>query len=426
MKFATAKEDAFRRDLTINAIFYNIDTNQIEDYTGVGLTDLKEMRLRMPGVPKERLLEDPQRLLRILRFYSRYPNAEIDDKTYEAMKDDEVQNHLTRQLYDSSATTGITAERVADELRKLMKSDNPAKGLATMFNIGLGQKIFLLPNSFDPEGWEMNQRNKHHAQTILGHTLAVIRAINQISQQKNYSDTTRMLLNFAALFHDVGKIDPSYQQTKESGERSYHSHELGSADMASAIGKALKLSNSERSLIASLARGHMRPHQYAGEEAQPQGISALRRFQRRHTLQVDMSEIQKKLIEPNLDPEKKAELEDELKSLQERQNLWDLLLSLGAADASAKHAEIDKAKQRPYLELQEEISGFQTPIQVPDLLNGHEIMAIFAPYGADPATGYIEKIKERIRELRDENPNLTKDDAATYLEGHIQDFITIN
>jgi len=426
MRLASAQSDAARRDLTINSLFYRINDDKLEDYTGSGQDDLNAMILRMPGDPRERLMEDPLRLMRILRFYSRYPNSRIDDKTYKAMKDEQVQQLLTQRLYDPSQTTGITAERVADEFKKLMKSDNPAKGLKAMFQIGLGQKIFQLPDNFDPDKWNMNQRNKHHVLSILDHTLTSVEAMDQVAKQKDYSDTTRMLLNMAALFHDIGKVNPEYQQEKENQERSYHGHELGSADMSKAFSHALKLSNNEREIISALVRNHMRGHQYVGEEGPAASVSALRRFKRKNTLKIDMATIKEQLADPNLDPENKKELEDELQSMIERQNMWDLVLSLSAADASAKEKEIQKSKQSPYFELQKQVQELHVPeiaAKASDLLNGYEIMNIFAPYGADPSSGYIERVKETIRELQDENPELSKNDAAAYLKANIKKFV---
>jgi tRNA nucleotidyltransferase (CCA-adding enzyme) len=70
--FGTPLEDALRRDLTINALFYNINTGQVEDYTEHGIEDLKAGRIRTPLNPEQTFKDDPLRILRVFRFAARY------------------------------------------------------------------------------------------------------------------------------------------------------------------------------------------------------------------------------------------------------------------------------------------------------------------------------------------------------------------
>lgn len=83
------KEDVKRRDLTINAIYYNIDTGKVEDYVG-GVSDLEKGVLRTPVNPVETLKEDPLRALRALRFLSQMHGFELDESLVEALKHPEV------------------------------------------------------------------------------------------------------------------------------------------------------------------------------------------------------------------------------------------------------------------------------------------------------------------------------------------------
>ncbi|KAJ0086673.1 hypothetical protein Patl1_07788 [Pistacia atlantica] len=75
-KFGTAEEDAYRRDLTINSLFYNINTSSVEDLTGRGIEDLKSGKIVTPLPPKATFLDDPLRVLRAIRFgtFSIFPN----------------------------------------------------------------------------------------------------------------------------------------------------------------------------------------------------------------------------------------------------------------------------------------------------------------------------------------------------------------
>lgn len=68
----TPTEDAYRRDLTINSLFYNLNTEQIEDWTGLGLSDIKDKLIRTPKEPLQTFVEDPLRVLRTVRFTNRF------------------------------------------------------------------------------------------------------------------------------------------------------------------------------------------------------------------------------------------------------------------------------------------------------------------------------------------------------------------
>ena len=80
---ATAPEDAMRRDLTINSLFYNINTGEIEDFTGKGIKDLVTMTIRTPENPAKTFSDDPLRIFRTIRFAAKY-DGQIDPETYAA------------------------------------------------------------------------------------------------------------------------------------------------------------------------------------------------------------------------------------------------------------------------------------------------------------------------------------------------------
>jgi tRNA nucleotidyltransferase/poly(A) polymerase len=110
MEFGTAEEDALRRDATINALFYNLHSDQIEDFTG-GLKDLKAKQLRTPLDPKETFMDDPLRVLRLVRFASRL-SFTIDSNAEACMSDPAVKEALKLK---------ISRERVGIELEKMLK-----------------------------------------------------------------------------------------------------------------------------------------------------------------------------------------------------------------------------------------------------------------------------------------------------------------
>ena len=110
MEFGTAKEDALRRDATINALFYNLHSDVVEDFAG-GLEDLDDKRIRTPLEPKTTFTDDPLRVLRLIRFASRL-DFKIDAEIEACMSDPEVMEALKNK---------ISRERVGVEVEKMLK-----------------------------------------------------------------------------------------------------------------------------------------------------------------------------------------------------------------------------------------------------------------------------------------------------------------
>ena len=110
MEFGTAEEDAERRDATINALFYNLHSDQVEDFTG-GLADLAAERIRTPLEPKTTFMDDPLRVLRLIRFASRL-DFKIDPESEVCMSDPDVKEALKMK---------ISRERVGVEVEKMLK-----------------------------------------------------------------------------------------------------------------------------------------------------------------------------------------------------------------------------------------------------------------------------------------------------------------
>lgn len=135
----TAEEDALRRDATLNALFYNLNKQKVEDFTGKGLEDLRKGILRTPLPPLQTFLDDPLRVLRLMRFASRF-NFTIEEQTLAAMKNPELK---------IAFKTKISRERVGVELDKILTSRNPQYGLQLISYVDLIESIFL--NSCDSQ-----------------------------------------------------------------------------------------------------------------------------------------------------------------------------------------------------------------------------------------------------------------------------------
>jgi len=119
MEFGTAEEDAMRRDATVNAMFYNLNTKQIEDFTGRGFADMDAKIIRTPLEPYQTFKDDPLRVLRLIRFASRL-NFTIEPETASAMANQDIQEALKIK---------IKRERVGIELEKMLKGPDPYMAL---------------------------------------------------------------------------------------------------------------------------------------------------------------------------------------------------------------------------------------------------------------------------------------------------------
>jgi len=390
----TAEQDAFRRDLTINSMNYNINTGRIEDFTGQGYDDLATMTLRTPLEPKKTLVDDPLRLLRVLRFHSRYSNSKISPELVEAMKDPNVQHQIVRRMHDPQEEMGIVTERTSEEFRKIMMGNQPEEAIRIMYDTGLLQKMLNLPSSFAP--LEMDQRNKYHEMNVIDHTLLVLKHMNNVAQEFGLDNEQRVMMNISSLFHDLGKLDPRSHKARPDGTVGYSgdpnnpnavNHEQASDDVFKMFAKSIGLTNKEQSTISDLVSSHMRPHNHIEDEAKPSD-KQLRKYIRKN---------------PS----------------------WVFQYMHAMADAMSKGEQPDESASQPYRDNLERIRalapsadsfGNQSPAQ--DVLNGKEIMQIVGLPAQPPPglPGYINIVKERVNEARDGNPDMTQDDATLVVQ----------
>jgi poly(A) polymerase len=180
--FTTAKEDAKRRDFTINGMFYDPITDQIIDYVG-GQKDLDAKLIRFIGDPHERILEDHLRILRAIRFRSEF-GFQYEPKTYTAL-------HKNARLVIDK----VAKERIAAELNKMLLSDNAAQALEDMENIGVLQVI--LPELQKLKG-VAQPMEYHHEGDVWKHSLMALKSLPK---------TASLPVRWAVLLHDVGKPD---------------------------------------------------------------------------------------------------------------------------------------------------------------------------------------------------------------------------
>lgn len=131
--YATAQEDAMRRDYTINGMFFDPATNQVIDYVG-GLQDLQDRVLRAIGDPVARIREDKLRMLRAIRFAARF-ELTVDQSTWEGIVQhaDELQQ--------------VSPERITMELRSMLRHPNRAAAFRMLYSSGLLNQILMELNS---------------------------------------------------------------------------------------------------------------------------------------------------------------------------------------------------------------------------------------------------------------------------------------
>ncbi|KAJ4485537.1 hypothetical protein J3R30DRAFT_3283391 [Lentinula aciculospora] len=130
--FGTPVQDALRRDMTINALFYNVHTRTIEDFTEKGLNDLRDGIIRTPLPPRETFLDDPLRIIRCIRFASRF-GFQFVPELEDAVKDPEIQATLV---------TKVARERAGMELTKIMKGRDPVHAVSLIHKLSLFDSIF--------------------------------------------------------------------------------------------------------------------------------------------------------------------------------------------------------------------------------------------------------------------------------------------
>ncbi|POM61426.1 TRNA nucleotidyltransferase, partial [Phytophthora palmivora] len=133
VKFATPEDDASRRDLTINALFYNLHTRQVEDFTGRGIEDLKAGVIRTPREPEQTFLDDPLRVLRAVRFACEF--GFMLDPALERVV-------LEQREIVGAMRSKVSRERIGIEVRKMLSGKDPARAFDLLRKFDLLEMVF--------------------------------------------------------------------------------------------------------------------------------------------------------------------------------------------------------------------------------------------------------------------------------------------
>ena len=221
----TIEEDLARRDFTINSLAYNEETGIVDLYGG--WNDIKKKVIRFVGNPKLRIEEDALRILRAFRFISKL-GFNLDRKTAEAI-------YKKRKFL-----TKISKERIFDELSKILMGNFSKKAFIEMKKLKVLEMLI-------PEfryAYNFDQNNPIHTDDLFNHIIKVIHLCD-------YDLITR----FAALFHDLGKINAKIIDAK--GIFHFYGHEKESALIAEEELRMLKASNETINSVKKIIKNHM-------------------------------------------------------------------------------------------------------------------------------------------------------------------------
>lgn len=240
VEFTNAKEDALRRDFTINGMFYDPTTDKIIDYVD-GQTDLRDRLIRFIGDPEKRIKEDHLRILRAVRFKNVY-DFQYHPDTYSAIK-----KHV-------ALIKNISAERVADELTKMiMAYKKPSRAFEELFEIGALE--LLIPELCKLKG--LAQPLQYHREgDVWDHSKMVLDALTdeEIDGNPLPEIPPSPELKWASFFHDIGKFD-TFEIDNERIR--YNGHEAKGSEIAGKILKRLNFSQKSIKEVCWLIAHHM-------------------------------------------------------------------------------------------------------------------------------------------------------------------------
>jgi poly(A) polymerase len=240
----TLSGDLSRRDFTVNAMAVELPSQVFVDPFG-GLRDLEAGVLRTPGTAPRSFTDDPLRMMRAARFCAQL-GFEAATEVVAAMRD------------MSDRLSIVSAERVRDELVKLVCADQPRRGLLLMVQTGLADHVL-------PELPALRlERDEHHShKDVYEHTLMVLEQAIALENRLG-SDGPDFVVRFAALMHDVGK--PRTRRFSGDGQVTFHHHDVVGAKLTRKRMQALRFPTATIDAVAALVELHLRFHGYGTAE----------------------------------------------------------------------------------------------------------------------------------------------------------------
>jgi poly(A) polymerase len=346
--------DLGRRDFTVNAMAVRLPQWQFVDPFD-GLLDLAVKRLRTPGAPADSFSDDPLRMMRAARLSSQL-GMSVDAQAVDAM------------VNMAERIDVVSAERVRDELVKLIMSPAPRPGLQLLVDTGLCQR-------FLPEvpalALEIDEHHRH--KDVYEHSLTVLDQAIHLETAHEPAIAADFVLRFAALMHDVGK--PKTRRLEPGGGVSFHHHEVVGAKITRKRMQALRFDSKTIDEVTKLVGLHLRFHGYGTGEWTD---AAVRRYAR--------------------------DAGDQLLRLHK----------LTRADSTTRNRRKAAALQRTYDHLEQRISILAQAEELaairPDL-DGNQIMSIL---GIGPGRD-VGRAYNHLLELRMDNGPMSQQEATEAL-----------
>lgn len=249
-------DDLVRRDFTVNALALRLPQLSLVDPSG-GVEDLIAGVLRTPSAPEVSFGDDPLRMMRAARFASQL-GFEVDPGTLAAM------SALAPEI------DRISAERVRDELSKLLCTDAPRRGIRLLVDTGIAERV--LP---EIPALKLEIDEHHHHKDVYEHSLTVLDQAIDYEVSRGRLDSPDLVVRLAALLHDIGK--PATRRLEPGGAVSFHHHDMVGAKLAKKRLRELRFDNDTIKAVARLIELHLR---FFGYTDGAWSDSAVRRYVR--------------------------------------------------------------------------------------------------------------------------------------------------
>ncbi|PZE37227.1 MULTISPECIES: CCA tRNA nucleotidyltransferase [unclassified Curtobacterium] len=233
----TIEADLLRRDFTVNAMALRLPQRELVDVHG-GVEDLLTQRLATPQAARVSFRDDPLRMMRAARFTAQL-GFTVSDDVRDAMSDlaDSIEN--------------ISAERVRDELVKLLNTAVPVEGIRLLVDSGIAERI--LP---ELPAMKLEIDEHHHHKDVYEHSLTVLTQAIGYEAERHPGDAPDTVLRLAALLHDIGK--PATRKLEPGGAVSFHHHDLVGSKLAKKRLRALRFDNDTIASVSRLIELHLR------------------------------------------------------------------------------------------------------------------------------------------------------------------------
>jgi poly(A) polymerase len=335
----TLEGDLGRRDFTVNAMAVRVPSRDFVDPYG-GVVDLASGVLRTPGRPEDSFSDDPLRMMRAARFAAQL-GFEVDPAVVAAMTQMAGRIEI------------ISAERVRDELVKLVLAPHPRLGLTLLVETGLAQLV--LP---ELPALILEKDEHHRHKDVYQHTLTVLEQSIDLEDRLGGPD---FVSRFAALMHDIGK--PRTRRFLGDGSVTFHHHDVVGAKQTRKRMKALKFAGDDIDAVATLVELHLRFHGYGDGQWTD---SAVRRYVRDAGDQLDRLHV------------------------------------LTRADCTTRNARKAERLRRTYDDLEDRIERLSAEEELASIrpdLDGTQIMEILGiPPGRDVGAAYRFLLELRLDE----------------------------